>query len=131
LGYKYTRIEAIFKTVNTVLSLANYYMVFRIETFEEGGVFESRRISSLWPIGNNDETCWLSIDGSNKLKMTMVNSNTIKGEAYLNNNLIPLNKKKFKITARIYDLNQYNNKVFQDGVKMLFQDGSEYIFQDQ
>lgn len=123
LGYKNTRIEALFTKNTFTPNISKIHVNFGIEVFEEGGIEGRRRISSKWPI--DSDTWWLSIDGTNKTKLTLV-GNTVKAEALVDFSKIPLDKQKFKLTARLYDLDDPcgpNGKKTEDGLCKLTEDG--------
>jgi hypothetical protein len=69
------------------------------------------------------------LDLSNKVIVSLT-GNVVKGEVLIDFTQIPLNKQKFKITARLYD-KELPSKEFQDLEVFAFQDVDIYNFQDQ
>lgn len=129
LGYEATRIEAEFTKVSGTPVLADIKVVLGLEVFEEGGIEGRRRISSVWVI--DADTWWLSVDGSDKAKLTLT-GNTVKAEALIDFSKILLDKQRYKITARLYEtVIDTDSKQFQDGGEFVFQDDETYIFEDQ
>jgi hypothetical protein len=129
LGDESTRIEAEFTKVSGTPNLSNISMVIWIEVFEEGGINGSRRISSVYEY--DSDTWFKSTDASKKIVLSLL-GNTVKGVCLIDYNQIPLDKKKFKITSRIYEITpDTDSKWFQDGNEFIFQDANTYTFQDQ
>lgn len=129
LGDESTRIEAEFTKVSGTPILADISMVIWIEVFEEGGINGSRRISSVYEY--DSDTWFQSTDTSKKVVLSL-SGNTVKGVCLIDYNKIPLDKKKFKITSRIYEISpDTDSKWYQDGNEFIFQDANTYTFQDQ
>lgn len=129
LGYETTRIEAEFTKISGTPVLADVTVVIGIEVYEEGGIEGRRRLSSKWV---KDSDTWLdSTTGNGKVNLSL-SGNTVKAVCLVDNSLIPLDKKRFKITARLYEITpDFPSKYFQDGNDFIYQDGDTYIFQDQ
>lgn len=128
LGFEATRIEATFTKISGAPILANCYVVFGIEVFEQGGIAGRRRISSVYPL---EDTWFKSVDNSNKIVLSL-SGNTITAKALIDNTLIPLNVRAFKITARIYEFGAAPSlaKQFEDGSAFEFEDGAIYEFEN-
>lgn len=107
MGYKDTKIVAKFANATTGgLDLNDYVVNILIEIFEQGGVEGQRRMSSLW--ASSSDTWFKSIDDTDKtvlsLATTSIADDTIL--ATVNIDYLLLQKaSKYKITARLYDLN--------------------------
>lgn len=108
LGYKNTLIKALFSnTVNYPIAISDVHFRIWIEVYEDqsAGPTGSRRISSVWVL--DSDTWFLSTDGSGKIVKTLftdLNSDDqIEASMYVDFTKIPLNKKEFKIMARLYD----------------------------
>lgn len=128
-GYEDVRIEAKFvKTSGPIPLLAHVHIVIWIETFEQGGVLDVRRISSAHVL---DSQSWFkSIDTSDKVVITNV-GNVFTGKCLINHDKLPANK-KFTVYARIYNFSDTSSeKEFQDAQPFEFQDTIDYQFQDQ
>lgn len=129
LGYEDTRIEAEFTKVSGTPTLSEITVNMGIEVFEEGGIEGRRRMSSKY--ASPSDTWFKSIDLTNKTKLTL-SGNTVKATVLINNSEIPLDKKRFKITARLYEIAADSpSKWFQSGDEFIFQGGDTYLFQDQ
>jgi len=128
LGFKDTRVEAIFESSTGTPVIANVTVVLGIEVFEEGGIQGRRRMSSKFASGS--DTWFKSLDTTNKTKLTALSGDRIKAEALVDFTQLP-NKGKFKIVARIYEIEPIEGKGYQDDVEFAFQDDDEYNFQDQ
>lgn len=131
LGYKDTRVEALFNYVPGSPILGNCTVVFGIEAFEEGGIAGRRRFSSKWPMSS--DTWFKALDITNRVKLSLV-GNKVKAEALIDYTKLPVPPKtKFKIAARLYYIAGVatTGKTFQDGGEFNFQDAFEYKFQDQ
>lgn len=103
LGYKNTRIEAIFSSASTPIDPDLVEFLIHIEVYEEGGTDGTRRYSSIW--ATSGDTWFLSTDGSDKvIKTVNMAGDEVKGTLLIDFTQIPLNKKIFKIEARIFDL---------------------------
>lgn len=128
LGFKDTRLEAIFESNTGTPILSNITVVFGVEVFEEGGIEGRRRMSSRFASGA--DTWFKSLDTSNKTKLTALSGDRIKAEVLVDFTQLP-NKAKFKIVARIYDLTVTGaGKQYQDGAIFDFQDNVDYEFQN-
>lgn len=123
-GYEDTKIEAKF-TKTTSFLLANIFVVFGIEVYEQGGIFGRRRYSSKWV--TTDDTWFKSISGNGLVSLQQT-GNTVTATVLIDKSLLPVNS-KYKVTARLYDLT-LTGKLFQDSEAFEFQDGDNYEFQD-
>jgi hypothetical protein len=115
LGYKESRIEALFTKISAAPDMQYVSVVFGIEIFEQGGEFGRRRLSSVW---TSDGDTWLkSVDTTTKVKLTLTGS-TVKATCLIDFTKIPLDKSQFKITARLYDFTggSINGKITEAGV---------------
>lgn len=99
LGYDYTLVRATFTNTVTTFDPAYVTVVIGIEVFEQGGVNGKRRMSSKYV--SDADTWFIPLPGETKTKLT-VTSTTVVAEAYVDFNAIPLDKSKFKLTARLY-----------------------------
>ena len=126
-GYEDMRIrveaEKVFGPVPLVGAVV---IVIWIETFEDGGISDIRRISSLYDVG--PDSWFKSVDTSNKTVVTSPSPGVFRGEAILDHTKLPTNK-KFTVYARYYDTTTPAPKQFQDGDGFQFQDGTQYQFQ--
>jgi hypothetical protein len=123
LGYKDSRIEASFTKISAAPDLQYVAVVFGIEIFEQGGEFGRRRLSSVW---FSDGDSWLkSTNTSTKVTLSLTGS-TIKATCLIDFTKIPLDKSKFKITARLYDLTggSINGKITEAGVLKITENGN-------
>ncbi len=103
LGYADTKIQATFTWAGPGArpTTGQVAMVFRLNTFENGGIISSTRISSVYQVGS--ESQWKSTDGSNKIVLSTVSTDKIRGIAMIDyKKLNPFYK--YTVTARIYDL---------------------------
>ncbi len=89
-----------------------------LETFENGGVPFRLRASSAYNI--TPEACFLSIDSSNKVKVT-VTGQVVTMEVLIDNTKLPSGS-KFTIYARLYNLFP---EVSESGTTTLFKKGEE------
>jgi len=129
LGYDSVRVEAEFTKVSGTPILANIYVVIGIEVFEEGGIDGRRRLSSIWL---KDGDTWLDSTTGNSLVNLSLSGNTVKAVCLIDQNKIPLDKKKFKLTARLYEIStDVDSKNFQNGDNFLFQNADNYLLQSQ
>lgn len=80
-------------------SLSDVEMLFRLEPFEDGGRFDSTRLSSVSPSGN--ESQWFFVT-SDEIVVTNPSANVFVGTAYIDSNKLQGNS-TFSITARIFD----------------------------
>ena len=113
------------KVSGTIPALSDVIIVIWIETFEEGGISDIRRISSIYEISSNS---WFkSTDSSNKVVVTTPSAGVFRGECLLDNTKIPSNT-KFTVYGRLYEKTG-TSYVFQDSVNYEFQDASQYDFQ--
>lgn len=99
LGYEDTLVKAEFTSNSGTPDLNDSVVNMRIEVFEEGGVEQSRRMSSRWE--SDSDTWFKAIDLNNKTKLAL-SGNTLIASVLVNKDLIPLDKKKFRISARLY-----------------------------
>jgi hypothetical protein len=114
-GYADTRIEAEFTQVSGTPDLNMASVVMGIEVFEEGGELGRRRLTSAWP--SDGDTWFKSIDISDRVVLSL-NGNTVKATCLVDFTKLPINKQKFKITARIYSLDGEDlkgGKITEDG----------------
>lgn len=133
LGYKDTTIVASFKHAdNSPFSLSNCVVNILIEVFESGGIEGQRRMSSLW--ASDSDTWFKSTDSSNKTVLSLATTtgvnDTLNATLKVGYNLIPA-ASKFKITARLYELNTYpydgNGLQTDDGIDIINADGEHLI----
>lgn len=99
LGYDYTLVRATFTNVTTPFNPAFVTVVIGIEVFEQGGVNGKRRMSSKY--ASDSDTWFIPLPGETKTKLT-ITTTTVVAETYVDFNAIPLDKTKFKLTARLY-----------------------------
>lgn len=124
-GYEDVRIEASFdKTTGDVPSTAEVCIVIWIETFEEGGISDIRRISSLYP--TSSDTWFKSTDTSNKVVVSKVGS-VLTGKVLIDHTKLPDND-CFTVYARIYQFVGGEQKQFMDDIDFDFMDSEPYNF---
>lgn len=128
LDYEKTKVQALF-TSNDVLFSDDCVIVIRIEAWENGSVSTVQHYSSYYATPSNSNG-FDGLNASNKVLITQVNANTLKGECLIDNTLINPNINEFKITARIYE-KSLPSKQFQDGYIFEFMSGANYNFQNQ
>ena len=124
-GFAKTRIEAFFEHI-TPFDPADITVVIWIETKEAGGVPGRMRISSLYDVGA--ESCFESVDTSNRVKLTFT-STTVIAEALINNSKIP-DFPDFAVYARLYypaSGTPLEAKMKEDGTFKLKEDGDYKI----
>lgn len=128
LGYDVVRIESEFVKTTNIPNINKIKVVIDIERFELGGISERRRLSSMYALGDDDT--WLySVDGSNKVKLTLTAPDTVLAECLIDQTKLDLTNKKYTVRARVYELVEPTLKAFQDGALFNFQDGNPYAFQ--
>ena len=114
------------KVSGGIPSLGDVGMVIWIETYEDGGEKDIRRISSFYSTSTNS---WFkSTDTSNKVVLSTPSSGVFRGECLLDYTKIPTNS-TFTIYARIYEFINPFAKQFQNGDGFDFQDLVIYEFQ--
>lgn len=128
LDYEKTKVQALF-TSNDALFSDDCVIVIRIEAWENGSVSTVQHYSSYYATPSNSNG-FDGLNASNKVLITQVNANTLKGECLIDNTLINPNVNEFKITARIYE-KSLPSKQFQDGDIFEFMSGANYNFQNQ
>lgn len=100
LGFDKTLIRAEFTDTMGPPVLSNLVVNMHIEVYEEGGIEQTRRMSSAWPSDFN--TWFQSIDVSNETTLTVV-GNVVTAEVLVDFTKLPIGKKTFKIQSRLYE----------------------------
>lgn len=128
LDYEKTKVQALFTSKDALFS-DDCVIVIRIEAWENGSVSTVQHYSSYYATPSNSNS-FDGLNASNKVLITQVNANTLKGECLIDNTLINPNVEEYKITARIYE-KSLPSKQFQDGDIFEFMSGANYNFQNQ
>lgn len=128
LDYEKTKVSAVFESSN-VLIAEDCIIVIRIEAWENGSVSTVQHYSSYYATPTNSNS-FDGLDNTNKVLITQVNANTLKGECLIDHSAIPSNVDEFKVTGRIYE-SSLPCKQFQDGSNFQFMHGANYNFQNQ
>lgn len=128
LDYEKTKVSAVFESSN-VLIAEDCIIVIRIEVWENGSVSTVQHYSSYYTTPTNNNS-FDGLDNTNKVIITQVNANTLKGECLIDHSAIPSNVDEFKITGRIYE-SSLPCKQFQSGSNFQFMHGANYNFQNQ
>lgn len=118
-GYENTTITATFnKTSGTTLDLADVCIVIWIETFEQGGINDIRRISS---VHDNDSKSWFV---ENLVTVTEPTSQTFVGTCTLDSTKLPVNT-QYTIYARLYEMITVANddRITNDDILRITMDG--------
>jgi len=98
-AYENTQITATFEKISGSLpSLANTVIVLWIELYENGGITDIRRLSSIY---SSDENSWFVED---KVTVTNPSSGVYVGTATIDYSKLPLNS-QFAVYGRIYEAN--------------------------
>jgi len=108
--------------------IANCRVVFGIEIHQQGGIGGRVRFSSVWE--TTFPTTWfIPISGpDDKIVLTQINSTTIKAEALLDYNALPVGNIQYDIVARLYEVpapiipDEY--KTMTDGTYKTMTDGT-------
>lgn len=104
LGYKSTLVKCYFENGLSGYDDSQLTVVVGLEVYEEGGVNGKRRMSSRYDSDN--DTWFMPLSGETRVKTTVLTSgpDAVLAEVLIDNTLININKNKYKITARLYQL---------------------------
>jgi hypothetical protein len=115
-------------TKPTGLLISESKVVFGIEIHEQGGIGGRVRFSSVWET-TFPLTWFVPISGiDDKVVLTQINSTTIKAEAVLDHNALPVGNITYDIVARIYEVEKTPDpefdKTMTDGTFKTTTDGN-------
>ena len=122
-----TIVKATF-TKPTGLLIEESKVVFGIEIYQQGGIGGRVRFSSVWET-TFPLTWFVPISGiDDKVVLTQINSTTIKAEAVLDHNALPVGNITYDIVARIYEVEKTPDpefdKTMTDGTFKTTTDGN-------
>lgn len=115
-------------TKPTGLLVEESKVVFGIEIYQQGGIGGRVRFSSVWET-TFPLTWFVPISGiDDKVVLTQINSTTIKAEAVLDHNALPVGNITYDIVARIYEVEKTPDpefdKTMTDGTFKTTTDGN-------
>jgi hypothetical protein len=127
-GYEDVEIRAEAEKVSGPLpAAANMVMVLWVEIFEQGGIDDARRISSLYPLSS--QSWFKSVAVGGLTQVTSPSAGVYRATAILDYTKIPT-QTDFTIYARFYEFFVASAKQFETGNDFEFEDDDLYELED-